>query len=288
MKPKYLVLLALAITYPYHLVGADPQAPKPEPTSKEVVVDPTDIKDWREDRNVNNEMKDWMTEKWTADEKPYHDIRLQLEALEKANGVSIDLVAQYKREWLTKQSDTVLLYRWICAANIVYPDLVYASDHVNDSAVNDYNHITAVYQVAPLTSSYEFDREHYLYDMRIGANDPKFIDLTKRLYKRNKNDWEVLVEGAILLTSSTDVKDLQLASDMSENLAKIQPNYPHAHAISAWCHYVLWLHTKRDQDLLTARKACTNFLKTAPAKDPYRKEAVPFLKELNGYKLRGK
>lgn len=225
------------------------------------------------------EDKSWMSETWTSDDRPYAQIR---KSLTQHNPVSWADVHQFENAWEKDPSDPLLLFKWSYAATLLYIPSVFGSNISHQSAPipSEFSRVSQAYENFPLTHSFEFDRLHLIYDVESGASTDDFTSITKRLYEHCPTDPKLMYIYCQMLVRSDSASDIIQAATIADKLVDVKPTIPMNHIVYGESHYLKYWRTGQFSDLEKALQGYKAFLKMSPENDPFRPQAVEFIKHL--------
>ncbi len=227
----------------------------------------------------SSESQNWKAENWKVSDAPYHLIladltqKMALHQLRKA-----DLI-QYQDEWSQSQQNSQALFRWVCAANLLYSLVTHDAtlpEHY-DHKPQGYLGIAAAYRDFPLTHSYEFDKAHLIFDINTGDDDYDLMPTVKRFYDHNHHDTAIMHIYAVMLANSDQPSDNLLSTKIADRLVVAVPNVAMNHVLFGWCHYSEYWRTFCHADYVKASQGYHDFLKMTPSSDPFRQQAIHFL-----------
>ena len=90
------------------------------------------------------------------------------------------------------------------------------------------------------------------------------------------------------LNIETSTKDRKQAIGYAQDLVRLSPKRPSAHASVGWVYFRSWMVSKTQYDANKAITGYRKYLQLAPKKDNFRKQAERIIKEIQQGQTRQK
>lgn len=217
----------------------------------------------------------WMAEKWTGDDKPYQKIRANIDKALSAGENPDRLAVAYEQKAQLHLKNPQAVYAW-----------AYASWRAIKSTTHDNNYnrlarvIVAMAEL-PSPKTYEFTRMHFL-ALAWVTERAELKDVGLRLLQQNPNDYSVKYQASGILTITFTGQDKVLALKYAQDLIQMRPNTADPYGLlgSIYLRSYDQNHTKNKEDGEKAASAYEEYLKRAPANDPWRSQAESLIKSI--------
>lgn len=220
----------------------------------------------------------WTTEAWNGNDKPYRQIRSEIDAAIKRGKSPIALANQYKATAKTEPRqpsyDPQSQFRWMYAfyqAALRDPRYANSSDEVRAYESAGY---------FPSPHSYEFARVRFLLTT-LGSPDPHLQGLGERLLKRNPKDYQVMRILLRVINPNDSESEKQQALGYAHTLIQVGPNSPMGYGSLGGVYFALWMKGRSAEDYKQAVANYNRYLELAPAADPFRANIAKLFNLMN-------
>ncbi len=202
----------------------------------------------------------WATEKWTASDTPYLQIRHEVDKALAEKKLTPALLEKHRKTSQESPNDLHALFRW----GYTLLKAPYAGIDLGDIAFRTYTPIVQAMDKAPAPRSYQFARLRFLL-MTLRYNHAELRDVGLRLLRRDPKDYHVKFLVVQHLSGSRSAAQRQQALELAQEMVREQPKRASAHSILG---YVFQRRLFLFGDLSAADKAIAGyqrFLELAPA-----------------------
>ncbi|MGI4787558.1 MAG: hypothetical protein ACRYFS_01765 [Janthinobacterium lividum] len=215
----------------------------------------------------------WLTEAWTAKERPFVLARRSLEATIQSQHNALQLATALEASATKHPKYAVLLFRWGLATyyasqsrNIVWkPPMI--------------DRLLAALDEFPSPHSAEFMRMRFLIEAHYNVTpDLKLMGL--RLLTRDPSDDAVRASMYPLLNVIGSPADGRLALTFARELIAKHPTTPKWHAMLGAAYYNIAIHDNTIANCSASVRAYQKYLEMASPNDPFREQAKLLIKEM--------
>jgi len=176
----------------------------------------------------------WFNAPWTADDRPYREIRNDIDH-ELAKGQKPRMLLQkYKALALLDSTSTKALfgYGYATYQASILPNGIREAEASQESG----NSFIALEKIS-VPHTYNYARLRFLKDS-LDAPDPELLGVGKRLLSHDPSDYEAEYALAITAYVSPKPADRLQAAAYQQDLAKRFPQDPRQYKLKAWMHYI--------------------------------------------------
>ena len=219
----------------------------------------------------------WTNEAWNADDKPYQQIRAEIDAAIKAGKKPIDLVNLYRTQAKTEpyQDPYQDPYKpqtpYNPQAEFRWGYAVYQAT-LNDPKFANSPEVARAFESMeffPFPHSYQFARTLFLLTGDL-TPDSRLQTVGERLMKRNPKDYPVMRTLVGIINPGKSEAEKQKALGYAHTLIQVDPKSPKGYRALGWVYFGLWMKSKSPEDRKLATDAYNRCLQLLPANDPYR------------------
>jgi len=208
----------------------------------------------------------WVSEPWTADDKPFQFARLQIEKLIKKRYSPEALATKYAKLQQKQTTNPILVFRWGMA-------VFYASQSKNDvwEPPNLRQLLTAI-ATTPSPQSREYARMRFLIEARFaGENNLKRVG--QRLLLHNPNDVAVKLAMFSVLNVLSSSEDGAIAIKYARQIIAASPTKPLGYRKLGGVYYLISIRSNTNENVQNALHAYETYLKYAKPNDPFSPRA---------------
>lgn len=213
----------------------------------------------------------WWEEEWKKDNKPFHDIRLNLDKQIDTDKNPDTLVSQYRAQLLKNKFDAKAMFRWAYAARRAA--LVTKPWDIN-RLVESHNELVTFHRTQR-PQVYDFTRLRFLTTVDLGYHTERqqLIQLGERLLEHTPKDAAVKYQLIRILTGSNDISNVRKAIRYAKDLVATNPKDLRYQSMVGDGYDAVWFLTRRRADANIAISMHKKLIELAPAQHPSREAA---------------
>ena len=209
----------------------------------------------------------WTTEKWTADDKPYVEIRQNIDKAIASGHKPDALLKKYEGMAQKGKLSAQAQFRWAYAAWQARK----AVDRYDDQRQRLWIPRRSFTRVAS-PRCYQYTRLRFLIEAWF-LPTPRLKSVGERLVRRAENDYDVKAYMARILRTSTSLEERKKALAYAKDLVRLEPKRPSAYSTLGGVYFTSWLKTKNPDDGDKAVAAYRKYLDLAPRNAEWRPQA---------------
>lgn len=208
----------------------------------------------------------WLTAKWAGDDKPFKQVRDEIDKAIQDGQKPIDLVEKYQIMAQKQPFDALVVYKFAYAA--------FCAVGKDKAYYKSGRFALAVYAMSrvPLPYTYEFTRLRFLAETQDSAS-PSFKALGSRLLKSNPSDDAVKFHYVETLMPGLYPADRRLALHYANELIKKAPKSSKNYALLGFVYDIAFLEKPNTNDASKMIGAYKKYLSLAPEDDNFRDAA---------------
>lgn len=229
---------------------------------------------WRQQRLA------WVKEQWTGNDRPYVQIRQNIDQALRKGRKTDELLEQYKRSAQQEPSNPQKQFGWGYAGWMARKRF---SDY-SPQYQRIYRAHVAMLQV-PSPRTYEFARLLFLMEAWSTAVPEAIEGIGQRLIRRNPNDHDVKYYLMKVLGGVPSRSAKQQALGYAQQFIRSDPKRASYRASLGAIHFRWWMRTKNKADGKNAVAAYRQAVQLSSPNDPWRKEIeniIHYIEERNG------
>ncbi len=219
----------------------------------------------------------WINAPWIDNDQPYKHIRMSIDQAISGGANPFDLIKQRQKDLDKSPQDfqTQFAYYYTAYQAVTWPKR--ADDKGFDVLLLGNIFIAVIRERHPRT--YNYVRLAFLCG-QYNFNNSKLKAVGLRLVQHDPNDYPVKYYTTNILIVSSLPADHALAVKYIDDLITNYPTMASPHAMAGYIHYQSWLRSKSRQDSAEAISQYQQYLRLAPAKAGFRRQAENFIKQM--------
>lgn len=211
----------------------------------------------------------WCNAPWTGDDRPYAHLRADIEREATDGEKAVALMRQNGAQLAKEPHDFQAQFAYYYAAYlaVILPGGL-TTPQDRDRLGNLYLAIGRV----PYPRTYNYARLAFLLAVQ-GFPAPELKPLGLRLMHQDPNDYRTTYSTIPVLLMTNKPSDRALALTIAQGLVNRYPEKPSVYGQLAAVHYAMWFTNKNPAEAKEATVYYREYLRRAPADDPFRAEA---------------
>lgn len=272
---------------------AQEQKPQPKPDPADPNFDPDDTDDAAKARAIRKAKEEplsginwaqqrygWVNEPWTGDAKPYQDMKAEIDRSifkgQKAEAITSAL-QKYKAEARKQPNDALAQYAWAFAAyKTALIDSTLANPKLKGKEEGEaqrqvvFPTLAALRRVA-FPRTYEFARLRFLLEV-FEFPKSELSPVGRRVAERDPKDYKA-IRAYLRVAAPKTPQERQQAIGFAQTLIRLHPQDPQYRAVLGSMYGRSYARTGNKQYKALAIAGYQDFLRMAPANDPFRPHA---------------
>ena len=212
----------------------------------------------------------WASQAWSGDNSPYHAIRVQVDRAGAQGKLTLPVLQAYYKSWQQAQNNPLALFRWAYADDVAVHHSHNLPPHPSPG--------DGAFEACPDPHTYDYERIRYLVNWP--GNEIVLFPLAKRLLAHDPKDYPLQFNLAARYGGRDSPAEKAASIARAERLLAQYPNKPEIYGVLGGIYCDHWVFKKNAADAQKAIFYYNKYLQLAPLSDPWRKQAVYWIKAL--------